>query len=104
MVIKLPSVPFKFNTPEGLMEVTVRCSQTGGGAERQLPFGATASFIGHGPRALERIPLSARAETYFGVLTALKEGFKVSPQNYDKDTPEHRALTALCRCADVTEA
>jgi hypothetical protein len=104
MEIKLPHVPFKFTTPDGPMEIAVRCGPVPTAGDRSLQFAATASFIGHGPRALERIALSARADTYHGVAQTLKAGFKVSPQAHDKASVEYRVLTALCTAADVMEA
>jgi len=104
MEIKLPRVPFKFDTPDGPMEIAVRCGPVPTAGDRSQQFGASASFIGHGPRALQRIPLAAKSDTYLGAMRTLIDGFKVTPSSYDKDSLEHRVLTALCHSADVIEA
>lgn len=104
MEIKLPRVPFKFDSPDGQMEISVRCGPVPSAGDRSLQFGASASFIGHGPRALERIPLSARADTYLGAMRTLTEGFKVNPRSHDSSTVEFRVLTALCSAAEIVEA
>lgn len=104
MEIKLPHVPFKFETPDGPMEIAIRCGPTKSGGETIQQFCATASFIGHGPRALARIPLSVHADTYLEALSALTKGFKITPQSHDASSLEFRVLTALCSSGDVIEA
>lgn len=103
MVIKLPHMPYKFDSPEGRMEITVRRAASSLSDERTPPFIAAVTFLQPGPRALERIPLSARAPTHGGAMLALTEGFKVTPGAHDKDSVEFRVLNALCRATGVVE-
>ena len=103
MEIKLPHMPFKFDSPEGRIEITVRRGATLSGTPPTLQFGAAATFLQPGARALERIPLAAKANTYTGVMQALTEGFKINPDAYAKDTPEYRVLTALCTATGVVD-
>ncbi|MDI1251345.1 MAG: hypothetical protein PSV13_20965 [Lacunisphaera sp.] len=102
MEIKLPHMPFKFDSPEGRMEITVRRLAAGPG-ERTQTFSAAVTFLQSGPRALERIPLSAKSDTYSGALHALTEGFKVTPGAHDKDSVEFRVLHALCHATGVVD-
>jgi hypothetical protein len=102
MEIKLPHMPFKFDSPEGRLEITVRQGASVAD-ERAQPYVAAVTFLQSGPRALERIPLSARSSTYGGALLALTEGFKVTPSAHDKDSVEFRVLTALCSAAGVVD-
>lgn len=104
MEIKLPHMPFKFDSPEGRMEITVRRGTSPAVAgERNQPFGAAVTFLQPGPRALERIPLAARSDTYSGAMHTLTEGFKITPGAHDKDSVEFRVLTALCQATGVVE-
>lgn len=103
MHIKLPYLPFKFDSPEGRMEVTVRRTAPGEHSGREQPFVAGLSFIQPGPRALERIPLAARSESYGGALRLLQEGFKVNPDAHAEHTVEFKVLTALCHTKGVVD-
>lgn len=103
MEIKLPYLPFKFDTPEGRMEVTVRRGPTPESGEREQPFVAGLSFLQNGPRALERIPLSAKSATYSGAIQMLMEGFKVNLAAHEEHTVEFRVLTALCHTKGVVD-
>jgi hypothetical protein len=103
MDIKLPHLPFKFDTPEGRMEVTVRRGVASDAGGRQQPFVAGLAFLEAGPRALERIPLAVKSETYGGALLTLTEGFKVNPAAHDEHTVEFRVLTALCHTKGVVD-
>src|SRR3954466_7785845 len=95
MHIKLPHMPYKFDAPDGRMEITVRGGVLPVAGETGLQFSAGASFLQSGPLALKRIPLAARSDTYTGVMQALTKGFKVNPASHDKDSIEFRVLTAL---------
>jgi len=95
MNIKLPHMPYKFDTPEGRMEITVRGGVFPTAGETGMQFAAGAIFLQSGPLALKRIPLAARSDTYGGVMQALTKGFKVMPASHDKDSIEFRVLTAL---------
>ena len=103
MHIKLPYLPFKFDTPEGRMEVTVRRNLPAEAGGREQPFVAGLSFMQSGPRALERIPLAAKSDSYGGALRVLTEGFKVNPDAHQEDTVEFRVLTALCQSKGVVD-
>ena len=103
MQIKLPHMPFKFDAPDGPMEITVRRSPNAANGEPSKHFSGAAAFIEAGPRALTRIQLSARAETYGGALKALTEGFKINTSPHDKDSIEFRVLTALSTAQGVVE-
>jgi len=102
MEIKLPHMPFKFDSPEGRMEITVRRGVAPAG-ERNQPFVAAVTFLQSGPRALERINLSAKSETYSGAMHTLTEGFKVTPAAHGKDSVEFRVLNALCHATGVVD-
>lgn len=95
MNIKLPHMPYKFDSPEGRMEITVRRATSPGVADDRQDFIAAATFLQPGPLALKRIPLSAHATTYRGVMQTLIEGFKVSLSVHDQNSVEFRVLTAL---------
>jgi hypothetical protein len=95
MQIKLPHMPYRFDSPEGRMEITVRRSSPPEEGDQRLPFSAAATFLQAGPLALKRIPLSARSATYGGVMQALTAGFKVTPAGHDRESIEFRVLTAL---------
>jgi hypothetical protein len=103
MQIKLPHMPFKFDSPEGRMEITVRSrpSQVEGGPGQH--FAAAATFMQSGPRALERIQLSAKASTHRGAMQALTEGFTVNPGAHAPGSVEFRVLTALCTATGVVD-
>lgn len=103
MEIKLPHMPFRFDTPDGRMEVTVRQGPGPGANGRPAPYGAGLVFLQAGPRALERIALSVKADTYSGALRQLKEGFKVNPGVHDEQSTGYRALTALCQASGVVD-
>lgn len=103
MQIKLPHMPFKFDSPEGRMEITVRRGPSHVEGVPSQQFAAAATFMQSGPRALERVQLSAKANTYGGVMQTLKEGFKVTPGSHDKDSVEFRVLTALCFATGVVD-
>lgn len=103
MQIKLPHMPFKFDSPEGRMEITVRPTPAPAGGDVSQYFVAALNYLQAGPRALERIPLAARAPTYRGALDILVTGFKVNPNAHPKDTAEHRVLSALCAAEGVTD-
>lgn len=103
MEIKLPHMPFKFDSPEGRMEITVRSNPAHPEGESQKHFAAAVTFLQPGPRALERIPLAAKSGTYSGVMHILTVGFKVTPGAHDKHSVEFRVLTALCHAQGVVD-
>lgn len=103
MNIKLPHLPFKFDSPEGRMEVTVRREPPVESNARHQPFSAGLSYLQPGPRALERIPLQVRSESYSGAMRALMEGFKINPGAHDENTAEFRVLTALVHTKGVVD-
>ncbi|HWA27940.1 MAG TPA: hypothetical protein VG734_19975 [Lacunisphaera sp.] len=103
MEIKLPHMPFKFDSPEGRMEITVRRGPSPVAKEGGQPFVAAVIFLQSGPRALERIPLAARSDTYGGAMRVLTQGFKVNPAAYEEHTAEFRVLTALCQTKGVID-
>lgn len=103
MEIKLPHMPFKFDSPEGRMEITVRRGLAPADSNREQPYGAGVMFLQSGPRALERIPLSPKSDTYAGVMHTLVEGFKVTPALHGANSVEFRVLTALCHAQGVVD-
>src|SRR6478736_4871852 len=103
MEIKLPFMPFKFDSPEGPMEITVRPLPINSENDKEQQFGAAATFIQPGSRALERIKLSAKAGSHRGVMLALTTGFKVNAAAHGADSPEFRVLTALCTAKGVVD-
>ena len=103
MNIKLPHMPYKFDSPEGRMEITVRGGSSPTSGETGLQFSAAATFLQSGPLALKRIPLAARAATYTGVMQTLTKGFKVSPASHEEDSVEFRVLTALIHAVGVVD-
>ena len=103
MEIRLPHMPFKFQTPDGLMEVTVRSGSAKGRTEAQDLYAAAAAFIGHGPRALERIQITPNAKSHTEVMKTLVTGFKVTPGSHAKDSLDYRVLTALCTAQGVVD-
>ncbi len=103
MEIRLPQMPFKFETPDGLMEITVRSGSRESRIEVQHLYNAAAAFIGHGPRALERIQITPNAKSHSEVMKTLVTGFKVNPASHDKDSLDFRVLTALCTAQGVVD-
>ena len=103
MEIRLQQMPFKFETPDGLMEVTVRSGNEQSREEVRHLFAASAAFIGHGPRALERIQLTPSAKSHGEVMKTLVTGFKVNPAAHDKDSLNFRVLSALCTAQGVVD-
>lgn len=103
MEIKLPQMPFKFETPDGLMEVTVRSGTVKNKVEMPHLYAANAVFISHGRRALERIQLTPGVESHSAVMKTLITGFKVEPDAHDKDGLDYRVLTALCHAQGVVD-
>ena len=103
MDIKLPQMPFKFSTPDGLMEVTVRTGSLQGKAEMRDVYSAAAAFIDHGPRALQRIQITPNAKTHGDVMKALLNGFKVDLKAHAKDSLDYRVLEALSTTEGVVE-
>jgi hypothetical protein len=85
------------------MEVTVRGTPGHLEGEPKQRFGAAVTFLQPGPRALERVQLSAKSATYSGVMQLLIQGFKVTPGAHDKDSAEFRVLTALCHATGVVD-
>ena len=104
MNIKLPHMPYRFDSPDGRMEITVRGKApiTASGETIQQ-FGAAVTFLQSGPLALKRIPLSAQGSSHSGVMRVLVEGFKVTPDSHEKDSVEFRVLTALTTAAGVVD-
>jgi len=103
MQIKLPHMPFKFDSPEGRMEITVRPGQTTVDGRPSQTFNAAVTFLQSGARALDRIPLASRAPTYRGAMEILTNGFKVTPGAHEPDSVEFRVLTALCCAPGVVD-
>jgi hypothetical protein len=103
MEIKLPHMPFKFDTPDGPMEITVRSGSRQGKAEARDLFAAAATFIQHGPKALERLQITPNARSHGEVMKALLSGFKVNPEAHDNQSPDFRILSALCKAKGVEE-
>jgi len=103
MEIRLQQMPFKFETPDGLMEVTVRSGNQQSKIEVRHLFAASAAFIGHGPRALDRIQLTPNAKSHGEVMKTLVTGFKVNPNAHEKDSLNYRVLTALCTAQGVVD-
>lgn len=104
MNIKLPHMPYRFDSPDGRMEVTVRGkSSMGANGETGPQFGAAVTFLQPGPLALKRIPLSAQASSHSGVMRVLVEGFKVTPSSHEADSVEFRVLTALTTAQGVID-
>ena len=101
MEIKLPQMPFKFNTPDGLMEVTVRSGSRQGKIEFRDQYAAAAAFITPGLRALERIQIMPGAKTHGEVMKALVTGFVVDLDAHDKESVGYRVLEALCSAQGV---
>jgi hypothetical protein len=101
MEIKLPQMPFKFDTPDGPMEITVRSRSAAGEIEDSTRYSAAAAFISHGPRALERIQITPDAKTHGEVMRALVTGFDVDLESHEKDGPDYRMLAALINAQGV---
>ena len=64
---------------------------------------AGLSFLQPGPRALERIPLSAKADSYGAVMRVLTEGFKVNLNAHEENSVQFRVLSALCHTRGVVD-
>jgi hypothetical protein len=103
MEIKLPFMPFKFNTPDGPMEVTVRSGTGVGKKEVRDLYSAAASFITPGARALERIQIMPGAKTHGEIMKTLVTGFVVNLNVHVKGSLEYRVLEALCSAEGVVE-
>ncbi len=103
MEIKLPQMPFKFNTPDGPMEVTVRSGSVQVKKEIREQYTAAASFITPGIRALDRIQVMPGAKTHGEVMKSLVTGFVVNLDAHDKGSLDYRVLEALCRAEGVEE-
>jgi hypothetical protein len=103
MDIKLPHMPFKFTTPDGLMEVTVRNGTRLGKFETRDAYAAAAAFIDHGPRALERIQITPNAPTHSEVMKTLLTGFKINLKAHAKESLEYRVLEALSTAQGVVD-
>ena len=103
MHIKLPHMPYRFDSPEGRMEITVRGDSVPAQGDKVPQFSAAATFLQPGPLALKRIPLQARSDSHRGVMQTLIEGFKVTPASHDKDSVEFRVLTALTTATGVVD-
>src|SRR3954465_10970303 len=100
MIIKLPRLPLKFSSPDGEMEITVRPVPAEKGGRGEHYCGA-ACFITHGPRALERIRLTANFGSHAEVRHALLTGFKV--RAYDQGTQDYKVTQALVSATGVEE-
>ena len=100
MIIKLPRLPLKFTTPDGEMEITVRATPKENGSNDEKYCGA-ASFITHGPRALERIRLTGNLPSHAEVRHALLNGFKV--RVHEEGTLDYRVTKALLASSGVEE-
>lgn len=85
------------------MEITVRSLPLHEDGATEQQFGAAATFLQPGPRALERIKLSAKAGSHRGVMLALTTGFKINPDAHSRDSAEFRVLTALCTAKGVVD-
>ena len=103
MEIKLPQMPFKFNTPDGPMEVTVRSGSVQGKKDSRELYAAAAAFITPGLRALERIQIMPAAKTHGEIMKILVTGFVVNLDAYDKSSLDYRVLEALCNAQGVEE-
>lgn len=103
MEIKLPQMPFKFDTPDGLMEVTVRSGSLKGKSGARESYAAAAAFITPGARALDRIQIMPPASTHGEVMRALVTGFVVNLDAHAKESLDYRVLKALCTAQGVQE-
>jgi hypothetical protein len=103
MEIKLPQMPFKFNTPDGKMDITVRRATVNTKGDISELYAAAATFIEHGPRALERIQITPNVKTHREVMQTLVTGFVVNLNKHDKDSIDFRVLEALCKAPGVEE-
>ncbi len=101
MEIKLPQMPFKFNSPDGPMEITVRSRSAPGAVEDSKSYAAAAAFISHGPRALEHIQVTPDAKTHREVMNTLVTGFAVNLEKHERDGLEYRVLEALVNAQGV---
>ena len=82
------------------MEITVRSVPPENGGRQEKYCGA-ACMITHGPRALERIRLTANFSSYAEVRHALLTGFKV--KHYEEGTSDYNVTLALCNLTGVEE-
>jgi len=96
-------MPFRFTTPDGPMEITVRISAGQGKVETSKPFAAAATFIQHGPRALERIQITPNVKTHGEAMKTLLTGFVVDLEAHDKESQDYRILAALCKAHGVEQ-
>ncbi|MCX6948707.1 MAG: hypothetical protein NTX39_03450 [Opitutae bacterium] len=102
MQIRLPQMPFKFITPDGLMEVTVRNGTLKGKTSTEH-YAAAAAFIDHGPKALERIQITPNAKTHSEVMKTLLTGFKINLKAHAKESLDYRVLEALSTAQGVID-
>jgi len=72
-------------------------------AEARDLYAAAATFIQHGPKALERIQLTPSVASHGETMKSLLNGFVVNPDKHDKLSIEHRILSALCKAKGVQE-
>ena len=100
MQIRLPQMPFKFITPDGLMEVTVRNGTLKGKTSTEH---SAAAFIDHGPKALERIQITPNAKTHSEVMKTLLTGFKINLKAHAKESLDYRVLEALSTAQGVID-
>jgi hypothetical protein len=103
MEIKLPHMPFKFSTPDGKMDITVRNGAVNAKGDVSDLYAAAATFIEHGPRALERIQITPNVKTHREVMQSLVTGFVVNLNKHDKESLDYRVLEALTRAPGVVE-
>ncbi len=103
MEIRLPHMPFKFITPDGLMEITVRSGSHKSKIETRDLYAAAAAFIDHGPRALERIQLTPNAKSHSEVMKTLLTGFKIDLKPHAKESLDYRVLEALSTAQGVID-
>ena len=72
-------------------------------AEVRDLYAAAATFIQHGPKALERIQLTPNVKSHGEVMKTLLTGFVVTPEKHDTLSLEYRILSALCKAKGVEE-
>ena len=85
------------------MEITVRSGAAKGKAEVRDLYAAAATFIHHGPKALERIQITPNVKSHGEVMKTLLTGFVVTPEKHDALSLEYRILSALCKAKGVEE-
>jgi hypothetical protein len=103
MEIKLPHMPFKFSTPDGKMDITVRRGEVNVKGTTSELYAAAATFIEHGPRALERIQITPNVKTHREVMQTLVTGFVLNLNKYEKESLPFRVLEALSKAPGVVE-